>query len=68
MRKELEHWILGGWEAHTSLVPLMGSGVEGAAVGCIESGRRNKKKGGGPMGTVMQREDITEPLETDLED
>lgn len=67
MRKELEHWILGGWEAHTSLVPLMGSGVEGAAVGCIESGRRNKK-GGGPMETMVQIEDITEPLETDLGD
>lgn len=62
VRKEVGHWILGVWKAHKQLVPLMGSGVEVTA----DSGRRNRK--GGFLRTVVQREDITESLETDLGD
>lgn len=66
VRKEVGHWIPGVREAHTQLVPLMGSGVEVTAVGCIDSGRRNRK--GGFLRTVVQREDIIESLETNLGD
>ena len=55
---EVEHWVLGGQESHTSLVPLADSDVEGY----IDSGRGGRK---GPVRPVVQREDRAEPPETE---
>lgn len=66
--KEAEHWILGGWECHALLVPLRGASTEGAAVR-LHRFRKKEKEGGGlgaPMRPVGQREDSTEPSDTDL--